>query len=357
MAGFKVRCQCGFVFRLGPKDAKDKIAFEEKLARRKARRAERAERKNRQAGKLPDLPDAIPAYDPPPISMNEASGPIESAPQENPHNKFEDDIPDDPFEPVGPTHATTELAGVQSNDNRFDPGSVVEVLDDDEVLEAIPMDDPLMDLPVNELPVNPPLPSSRQGSASPLSPTSDRKPSRKSSKRSSRKSKSTFSIGGPVWTLVLAVFGTMFMFATLFLLGYRIVQTVYLFGNAHPVLVGLILALNILTFLMALATTIFLLIAGVLAALELSEKQYKTWGIRWAGRSALALMGCYFTVLIFGALGASQGFTETFQVDRIADNPEAISTAGLVAIIKVGWCVLACSVPTAIAITGFVRNR
>ncbi len=366
MAGFKVRCQCGFVFRLGPKDAKDKIAFKEKLDRRKKRKSERAARKNREAGKLPDVADQISGHSPALARpfQSKSNNPLDglSVPSERPLEKFDDDIlqaiPEDPFEPVGPTHATTEIAGVRSDANRFDPGSFVEIIDDDEeVLEAIPMDDPLMDLPMAELPVNPPrLPARRSSESSP--PRSRTKRAvRRTANRKSSTDKTSFSMGGPIWTLVLAVFGTMFMFVTLFYLGIRIAQTAYQFGNVHPALVGLVLTLNVLTFLMALLTTIFLMIAGILAAMELSEKTYKPWAILWAGRSAIALLGCYLTGSIFRALGVARLLAENVEIEKVSANPEVIPIAGLAAILILGWYVAACSVPLAIAITGFVRNR
>ena len=56
MAGFKVRCQCGFVFRLGPKSAKNKEAFREKVrpSSKTKRRTDKAPATNKK-NKLRDV--------------------------------------------------------------------------------------------------------------------------------------------------------------------------------------------------------------------------------------------------------------------------------------------------------------
>ena len=58
MVGHKVRCQCGFVFRLGPKQEKQPGVAREIRRREKLKQALRA--KNKQAGAAPVRPKEVP---------------------------------------------------------------------------------------------------------------------------------------------------------------------------------------------------------------------------------------------------------------------------------------------------------
>jgi hypothetical protein len=292
MAGFKVRCQCGFIFRLGPKSAKNKQAFKEKIQAKS-----NSKRKSANA-----------------TTQSNKDKLLKAEPVDLFGDEMLDLIPDGPM-PEVIVEATPIDSGIPP---QSDPVRQSTPEPDEE------SEDPFVALLPPALPVASPAKSRWRKSSVATIPTA-----RAVTNRSTWSSRSGNSLAGPIWTIILSSIGSLIMLANIRLVFIEALMPQFAalkVANSLTVVLGT--ALTTITLIFAIALTIFLIISGIVAIIELTSRTHRGWAIRWAGFVSFGMLGCL--LLMFFNVSAN---------------------------ILYAWHLLFCGlVPAATAITGITRN-
>ena len=111
-------------------------------------------------------------------------------------------------------------------------------------------------------------------------------------------------------------------------------------------------ALTFITTMFAIALTIFLIISGIVAILELKSKSHRGWAIRWAGFISFGLLGCLLLMFLnvsANIIGARQMVeSQGGSIDNSRAITAIVATAAVMLVSGL--------IPVATAITGIVRN-
>ena len=315
MAGFKVRCQCGFVFRLGPKSAKNKQAFEEKVKEKfnsKSKSSKAAAQSNQ---------DRILRADPIDLFGDEM---LDLIP--------EGSIPEMMVEP--PLQEQVKSP-------------------DDPIRRPIPLpdedsEDPFVSLLPTALPFGGPSKSRKRKSPLATTPTGGMVDN-----LGTRSKRSKSPMAGPIWTIVLSSLGSLLMLANIRLVFIEaLIRQFAALKIATSLSVVIGTAIMTITLVFAVALTIFLIVSGIVAIIELTTRTHRGWAIRWAGFVSLGMLGCL--LLVFFNLSANLIYAKQLLDSNGANINDAQTYT---AIVRTGFVMLFCAlVPAATAITGISRN-
>jgi len=398
MAGHKVRCQCGFVFRLGPKSQKQPGIAEDIQRRRALKERKAATKKNVSGIKIAKGNSA---------SSNEPVEPAAPLIPAKPQKEFElaeppaaksglsQNLSSDPLfaEPVGQLNADfapdpilaheddEELIALEEDDEILEPIFPAEPLkQESEIMEAIPIlaqpaaprqrskprfKEPIPPAPILDqpLPAEDPLGIDPLGDSmmagEPLSrPTAPSRPAgRKKKKRTSGQDTLT-SNAGPIISLIVAMIAFPVMSVlTLILIG-RFFDALGLMrlGSIAPgssAIQVIDLILTGVNCLVSVAFVVFICISGVTAIMELSQQKL----IRWAHRMAAILATAFIVLAILRTLISVMivmSMISSLESQGVESN--SARTVGVVVGMVIGFLLLI-SVPVAVAITGFVRSK
>ncbi len=362
MVGHKVRCQCGFVFRLGPKQEKQPGVAREIRRRKKLKQALRA--KNKQAGAAPVRPKEVPN---PGIIK-----PVPATPLPDSQEEIIDGVPlptppkptsPVPAQPIPTRPATTQPHPAQPYPGQppapqpypsqppsgyFQPNPLVNLPEFGGAQSALPIDNSSLQ---NRLP----LPGTP--------PQKEKRPRRKNEKHLN-------SVAGPTWTLILCLVGIPFMVLIMLKFGlplYDAYQKLAVLNNSNieqtDGFIGFGLGGSKLAFMLAclvlvalLGTTVALIASGVVAVIELTKGIHIGRASKVAAifaTATIALVFLFFAIQVFNIIQAAESLKELGeQVGREVDTSRIGYAIGKMA----GRAIVIAVVPLLIAMLGFARN-
>ncbi len=379
MVGHKVRCQCGFVFRLGPKHEKQPGVAEEIRRRKKLKQALRTKNKEIDAAPvrpdqvldpskvkpvaaivLPDdsqeeIIDGVPVATPLPSPGSAApvpAQPIPAQPVPQQQQPYPGQLPVQPYPtqpyPAQPysTQPPAHYAG-QQPPGYFQPNPLADLPEFGGPQHALPIDNSSLQ---NRLP----LPGTP--------PQKKKRPRRKNEKHLN-------SVAGPTWTLILCLVGIPFMVLIMLKFGsplYEQYQKLAVLNNLNigqsDGLIGIGLTSKLAFMLLCLVlvallgTTISLIASGVVAVIELTKGIHIGWASKVAAIFAtvtIALVFLLFAVQVFNIIQAAESLKKLGeQVGRDVDTSRIGYAIGKMA----GRAIVIAGVPLIIAMFGFARN-
>ena len=343
MVGHKVKCQCGFVFRLGSKADKQAWVADE-LKRKKALKAKKKAELKRQAdAKASRLSSGVGDQEDEILNAIPAgkSSPKNSGPKGSLFDSMDDVLdaipvaPDKPLQltPVGQSQPLSD-----TNPSVFSPDEY----DQDLFAAGSPQESNLQPLPV----------------AKPI-PRQKRRP------RKAKRQEAVHSTALPIWNLVLTFIGLPLVLVFTFFLGrstYNAFQqgSVFSRGPAAGMPEGIGLTLHII--LGIILTLLFLALAGAMIAsaitsiLELSNGVQINWGTSTASTIASLVVAGIFLMFfweVYNLLSVVNHMEELGnRMGRTIDKSKVGRSLAILAVKNFVYAI----VPIAVAITGFSRT-
>ena len=111
-------------------------------------------------------------------------------------------------------------------------------------------------------------------------------------------------------------------------------------------------ALTSVTIMVAIALTVFLIICGIVAIMELTSRSHRGWAIRWAGFISFGMLGCLLLMFLNVSANIINARQMVESQGGTVDNSRVVA-----AIVATAAAMLFCGlVPVATAITGIARN-